>query len=597
MPKIRCQGCQTVLNAPDKARGKVIACPKCGTKLKVPEATSGAAAKAPPAPEKDSGADFQAFDLDRLQESGGDGPSICPYCAGEMQEDDPVCRSCGMNVETGQMDPAEQRRRTMKGPDPQLFYSKVWGESLEFLKENISLATRTGLFWWLFATMNATCAYMAFVYCQRTPTKLFWGSLWVISASGIPGWFLYLDLKIIYATIVKEKFQADRVGFDFFQSVAGGTRTVFWPLVVIGPVLPIALVLLGLLYLLGSPLAANMIFLLGAAAVIQILPVLVLPIALVHMTSKHPYKAWILWELLQVFVKNVGPTLYLLVIAGLVFLPVLALAAGIFFLIGATNPYMSEFIVGAPMQAVAAPGAVVAEEGAIAFTPGLTGKIALWIMSMADLGTDQASVYYILLKGPLNILAAAIVMAPLAFAAAFPAVFIMKATGLFGLYRNRSLDLVQRIAPGTPATFWVRYLAHTVDLLFMPLSGFLVTANPKALMGFWLGFGFFLLIWFFSPNMRGIGVPLFAIYVSWMYWAVQESSQLKSTLGKDIFGLIVVTEKNDTLEMKQASFKWFLRMLWYFSFGLPFLMCAFNREKRALHDMVTHSKVVWKGDK
>jgi len=583
MPKIRCTGCETVLNAPDKARGKVIACPKCGTRLKVP-AGDAAAARPEPAAVKDSMADLESLDLDRLQQTG-DGPQICPYCAAELDEEDPVCRSCGMNVQTGQMDPAEQRRRTMKGPDPKLFYSKVWGDSGAFLKENMALAVRTGLIWWIFATLNAICVYMSFVFCRQVPTKVFWGGLALVTGFGIPGWFLYLNLKVISATILKEQFRADRISFDFFQSVAGGTRTVFWPLVVVGPVLPIALVLYVMLSLTGSPLVENVPLLLGAVAVIQILPVLVLPIAMVHMTAKHRYKAWILWELVQILAKNIGPTLYLLVIAGLVFLPVMLLAAGIFFLIGASNPLVSPLIVGVPGT----------EEGT--FTPGLTGSIALWFMKLVDLGTGQDTVTYILIKGLLNIAATAIVMCPIAMAAGFPAIFFMRANGLFGLYRGRSLDLVPRIMPGTPATFWVRYLAHTVDLLFMPLTGFLVTANPKALMAFWAVLGFSMLIFFFSPQLLLVVVLALPLYTSWMYWAVQESSQLRSTLGKDIFGLIVVTEDDQTLSARQASFKWFLRVLWYFSFGLPFVVCAFHPEKKALHDLVTRSKVVFKGDR
>ncbi len=582
MPKIRCQGCETVLNAPEKARGKVIACPKCGTKVKVPGETA-VSSPAKKAPLKEQTVDFGAIDLDRLQQAT-DGPQICPYCTAELDPEDPVCRQCGMNVQTGQMDAAEKRRRAIKGPDPQLFYANAWKSSWEFLKENVSLAVRTGLFWWVFATLNAICAYMSFVYCERAPTKAFWGGLTLLTGFGIPGWYLYVQLKVIAASLVKEEFRADRVHFDFFQSVMGGTRVLFWPLVVIGPMLPVGLVLFGLLKLTDNPLAENPMFILGALAAIQILPFLVLPIALVHMTARHTYKAWILWELLIIFTKNVGPTLYLILISLLACIPTIGIAAGIFYLIGAANPFVSEVLVGAP-----------AADGK--FTPGLNGNIALWLMKVADLGTTQDSASYILLKGLINIAATAILFLPIAFSAGFPAVFVMRAVGLFGYYRTRSLDLVTRIMPGTPATFWVRYLAHTVDLWFMPLTGFLVTSNAKILSAFWTIVGFSVLIVLFSPALIMvviIGLPLFT---SWVYWAVQESSQLKSTMGKDIFGLIVVTERDKVLTLKQASFKWFLRVLWYFSGGLPFVLVVFHPEKKALHDLVTRTKVVFKGDK
>ena len=34
--KVRCTGCQKVLNAPDQARGKAIKCPNCDTRITVP---------------------------------------------------------------------------------------------------------------------------------------------------------------------------------------------------------------------------------------------------------------------------------------------------------------------------------------------------------------------------------------------------------------------------------------------------------------------------------------------------------------------------------------------------------------------------------
>jgi len=582
MPKIRCTGCETVLNAPDKARGKVIACPKCGTKIKVPGESAPAAATAK-RPQGEKPIDFGSLDLDRLQETG-DKPQICPYCAKELDPEDPVCRNCGMNVEKGEMDAGEKRRRSIKGPDPSQFYANLWKDAWAFMMENANLAFRTGLFWWLFATLNATCAYMAFVFCEKAPTKAFWGGLTLMTGFGIPGWYLYVQLKVITSTMLKEPFREDRVHFDFFQSVAGGTRTLFWPLVVIGPMLPLGLALYGYMLFTGNPLAENPWFLIGGFAALQILPILVFPIALIHMQTRHTYKAWILWELLAILGKNVGPTLYLLLISALMCLPTILIAAGLFYLIGASNPFVSELIVGA-------------EEAEGKYTPGLSGSAALWIMGIADLGSDQSSAWYYLLKGPLNILATAILFAPIALTAGFPAVFVMKATGLFGYYRSHSLDLVTRILPGTPATYWVRYLAHTVDMWFMPLTGFLITGNPKALVAFWLLVAFTAQFWFFNPSMLPVGLLLLTVYTSWMYWSIQESSQLKSTLGKDIFGLIVVTENDNALTLKQASAKWFLRVLWYFSFGLPFLMCLFHPEKRALHDLVTRTKVVFKGDK
>jgi uncharacterized RDD family membrane protein YckC len=129
------------------------------------------------------------------------------------------------------------------------------------------------------------------------------------------------------------------------------------------------------------------------------------------------------------------------------------------------------------------------------------------------------------------------------------------------------------------------------------MAGFLVTANSTTLMAQWAMNAFLLLVFFFSPALLPMFIVLWLLYSSWNYWAVQESSELKATLGKDTFGLMIVTEEDKTVSIKQAGLKWFLRVLWYFSFGIPFMIMALDPEKRTLHDRVTRTKVVWKGDK
>lgn len=571
MPKIRCRGCEKILNIPDKARGKVVQCPHCQTKLKVPGGEKSPPAKSgkKPARKSDSVADFGDLDLDSF-DMEAEGEQICPYCAAEMDEEDPVCRSCGMNVETGKMDVKEEKRRTRKGVDPALFYSRVFPDSWTFLMEEKGLAVRTALSWSLFGTLHAICAYVGLIYIQeQLPPKVFWVGMTILTFLGIPGWYWTLSTKVVGATVLKEQFRSDRIQFDMFTAIASGIRAVFWPLIVMGPVTPLlALLLLAGVLIIQDPLVLGLLGVLLLA-----LPALLLPIAMVHMTAKYTYKGWIFWELIKLFFKNAGPTLFLWIVAVGVCLPAIGLTIGMLLLIQHPNPIASEVILG------------------------INDKIALWIMGLADMGTSTESWSYMMIKLPLNILATALVITPLAFAFAFPAVFLMRANGLFGMYNNATLGLVPRMTPGTPATFWVRYLSHTIDFLLVPLAGFLVTANQKALMVGWAVNGIAALVYFFSPQMLPFLGPIWPLYMGWMYWVVQESSELRSTIGKDAFGLIVTTDDNKQMTMQQGSAKWALRVLFYVPVGLPFLMAAFHPQKKALHDIITKSKVVWKGDR
>ncbi|WP_437202955.1 RDD family protein [Planctomicrobium sp. SH664] len=568
MPKIRCKGCENVLNLPDKALGKVVACPKCGTKMKVPAGPAGAATAKPSAKKAAAEADdpFGSLDLSRMEAAD---EKICPYCAAELKPEDPVCRSCGMNVSTGMMDAREQKKRAIRGPDPGKFFSDVWGDGWRFVMNEKKLALRTGTYWMIFSAIHAVCAYMGLVYCDRLPPKTFWVCLTVLSFLGIPGWYLFLTIKVISSTMSRETFRSDRIFFDFFLAVSAGMRLVFWPLIVMGPVTPVVILLL---YWLSDRLPRNALIGIGLTTWVLI-PLVLLPIALVHMTDRYTYKAWILWELLKLFVKNAVPTLYFLFVSLVVMLPLLAVAIPLFYYLGTMNPPLSE-----PLNQ-------------------LTDKLALWIMEIADLGREPKGAYYTLLKAPLNIAATFLVLAPVSLLAGFPALFLMRANGLFGYYNHRTLDIVGQMKPGTVATFWVRYLAHTIDSLFCPLAGFLVTANPKALSLQWGLTALVIPVFLFHKALLPVYIILWCFATSWMYWVVQESSQLKSTLGKDAFGLMVETDKGKTLSMRQASIKWFWRMLFYIPFGIPFLTAIFNVDKKALHDIATRTRVVWKGDK
>jgi uncharacterized RDD family membrane protein YckC len=96
----------------------------------------------------------------------------------------------------------------------------------------------------------------------------------------------------------------------------------------------------------------------------------------------------------------------------------------------------------------------------------------------------------------------------------------------------------------------------------------------------------------------GIYINLLVLYYNWMYWVVQEASPIKSTLGQDGFGLIVLPEDSEApITYKQANTRFVLRLLSQLLFGLPFLMALTNPERRALHDKLSKTRVVWKGDR
>jgi DNA-directed RNA polymerase subunit M/transcription elongation factor TFIIS len=169
--KVKCRGCQKVLTAPDKARGKTLACPDCGEKIKVPAGDGDA----PPAkrkadkPEKsakkpkDDDDFLSGLKVEHLEAEHGE-ERVCPYCAADMDPEDPVCGKCGMNIETGRKDAQMAKKLSRKGPDPALFYSTAWSDSWEFLMKHWRLAARTGGIWTLFLTVAFACPFMIMIW-------------------------------------------------------------------------------------------------------------------------------------------------------------------------------------------------------------------------------------------------------------------------------------------------------------------------------------------------------------------------------------------------------------------------------------------------
>jgi uncharacterized RDD family membrane protein YckC len=76
------------------------------------------------------------------------------------------------------------------------------------------------------------------------------------------------------------------------------------------------------------------------------------------------------------------------------------------------------------------------------------------------------------------------------------------------------------------------------------------------------------------------------------YYSVMESSSAQATLGKQAMGIKVVDANGERLTLPHAIGRWFAASLSYLTCYIGFLMAAFTREKRALHDYVAGTFVV-----
>ncbi len=624
--KVRCGGCEKVLNVPDKVRGKTIACPECSEKIKVPAGDDAPAAK-PAAKPKAKPSKKDGEFLGGLDDYGIEDQEdqICPFCAKPIEEEDEICPSCGKDLATGVMDKTQKKKRSKEGKSTASFYKNVIRESWEFMLEFKGLALRTGGIMTFFTVLYMASFFMV-LYCEKLPPKYFWVAMTTLMAVGSPGWVWFLTRTLVAHDLYGDKLDADRIHYDFFTNVALGLAAFLWPCVVN---LPWLLPTVATVYVYAAadleeqyptppevqvdpkvaamPLPAGQVeevkpsrpsvfsmvstpVYFGIGLGIMFLPSIAFPIATVHMVAKHQHKAWIGWDLIKLIFTNIGP---ICVYHASSFV-IVSVFGGIAFAIahfgGTLHFFNNETVLG------------------------WTSSAVTWVWGLIDSQKlTEGSFMFVLMQMPLMFLLVALFVAPFMIAMGFPLLFQMKINALIAKHFAHSLDLDQRIFPFTKAGFWVRFLAFWVDILMFPLAPLLVTRDKRFVMGGFGLYGLIILVCVYVFGMQTMPidllyglVPVALIYMHWMYFAVSHSGTIRATLGMEAFGLIAMPDipnpkqkdLDKVLTLGQASLRWVCVMFCSNVLaGLGFLVCAFHPEKKALHDLASKTKVVFEGDK
>ena len=595
--KVRCGGCKKVLNVPDKVRGKTIACPECSEKIKVPAEGDSPSSKAPAAkaaakpkakPSQKDGEFLGGLDDYGIEDQED---QICPFCAKPIEEEDEICPSCGKDLATGVMDKTQKKKRSKEGKSTASFYKNVFRESWEFMREYKSLALRTGGILTFFTVLYMACFFMV-LYCEKLPPKYFWVAMTILTGVGSPGWVWFLTRQIVTADLYREKIDADRIHYDFFTNVALGLAAIFWPCVVSLPlILPGAIFAILSLIITAVVMPEMTGVLIGVMGLsIMALPAIAFPIATVHMVAKHQHKAWIGWELIKLIFKNIGPICVYHSFSFVIALVFGGIAFVVAYFGGTLHFFNNETILG------------------------WTSSAVTWIWGLIDSQKLEAgSFLFVIMQMPLMFLLVALFVAPFMLALGFPLLFQMKVNGLIAKHFSHTLDLDQRIYPYTPAGFWVRFLAFWVDIWLFPLAPLLVTRDMRFVMGGLALYGINILaaIYVFAMGTMPLSVlesmaTLGLNYMHWMYFSVSHSGTIRATLGMEAFGLIVIPDipnpkpkdLDKVLTLGQASLRWLsVNFCSNVLGGLGFLLCAFHPEKKALHDILSKSRVVFEGDK
>lgn len=328
--KVKCSGCSTVLNVPDRARGKAVKCPKCGKGVRVPAesgAASGSTARrqrpAPTAASPDFDDDpFMGFDLGHVEDRS---TRVCPKCGMIVGEEDVDCPNCGADLATGGLGVTQRARAKRKGAAPSEFYSRAMGDAREYMMKKLYLIWKSTLIVSIFAVLTLISVDF-YIWCHNWPTKMFWAFIGTVCFLIIPGWFWYVQNQYVLR-ILDTKREKYPIVFEAFSAVSLGIKSVSWTFV-FG--LPIWILFGGgamLLDYLGSSEAATGFFLFGVA-IFLMMAVLSWSVVQAHFAMPLTWPGWLAHKVLPDVARLSGPSLYQAAVATGLFLPVAGLIAG-----------------------------------------------------------------------------------------------------------------------------------------------------------------------------------------------------------------------------------------------------------------------------
>jgi len=135
------------------------------------------------------------------------------------------------------------------------------------------------------------------------------------------------------------------------------------------------------------------------------------------------------------------------------------------------------------------------------------------------------------------------------------------------------------------AGFWKRLAACVIDGIIIDVASTLIflifglnvlarvadtTSGYNARLGFW---------------------GLVMVIVTWLYFALMESSQQQATVGKMALGVVVTDLNGNRVSFRQATARFWGKILSLVSL-IGFVMIGFTERRQALHDRMAKTLVV-----
>ena len=114
------------------------------------------------------------------------------------------------------------------------------------------------------------------------------------------------------------------------------------------------------------------------------------------------------------------------------------------------------------------------------------------------------------------------------------------------------------------AGFWVRLIAGIIDFIILWVIYIILMIIP-------------IIGWIFS------------LFVSWLYFAIQQSSSKQATLGMRALDIKITDEKQGKISFWRASGNYFVVFFSGLLIFIGFLMIAFTSRKQGLHNFISRT--------
>jgi uncharacterized RDD family membrane protein YckC len=149
---------------------------------------------------------------------------------------------------------------------------------------------------------------------------------------------------------------------------------------------------------------------------------------------------------------------------------------------------------------------------------------------------------------------------------------------------QRSTPAHQAASATSSATyggFWRRLAAYLIDSIIVFVVILMVEVFVRA---------------FVTGDGSSVGAEIFlqcaSIVVAWIYFASQESSEDRATLGKQVMGLQVCDMQGRRLSFGRATERHFAKIISTAILLIGFLMIAFTQRRQGLHDKIASTVVL-----